>query len=67
MTILSHFNSLVAQTEDSLSDLDSYDLDSADPASAEHFKALELAYREDARALVDFVATNRITIIAALN
>lgn len=67
MRTLARFNDLIDQSSSDLSSLDSFDLDSADPASVEDFKALELAYREDAKALVDFVTANGAAILAALS
>lgn len=67
MSTIALFNALIDQNSSDLSNLDNFDLDSADPASVEAFKALEQAYREDAKALVDFVAANSAAILAALS
>jgi hypothetical protein len=67
MRTLPHFNDLMALANATLHKLNIFDLDSTDPASVEDFGALEDEYREDARALVDFVAANHAAILAELN
>lgn len=67
ISVLSHFNDLMEQANARLADLDNFDLDARDTASLAAFAALELAYREDAKVLVDYVATNSSTLILELN
>lgn len=63
MKTLPRFNDLINQANSDLEEIDCFDLDDT---NQEAFKALEQAYREDAKALVDFVLVNSAAILAEL-
>jgi hypothetical protein len=66
MSIPSELNYLISQAHASLEAVDSFDLDSDDPDSAEEFGDLDEMHREDVKALVAFVTANSAEILAAL-
>lgn len=66
MSMLSDLNDLISQAHAALEDVDSFDIDEADPASADDFASLGAAHREDVTALVAFVTENSTAILAAL-
>jgi hypothetical protein len=66
MSTLSHLNDLIAQAYATLSELDSFDIDDADPASVDDFASLNDEHSEDVKTLVLFVAANSAEILAAL-
>jgi hypothetical protein len=67
MSVLATFNDLIDQNSSYLMELDNYNLDSADPASAADLAALENAYRKEAKALIKFVVKWRLELLEALN
>jgi hypothetical protein len=66
MRTLPKLNDLIAQARATLQELDDLDLDSDNPTSVADFKKLESEYREDTKALVEFIEANAAAILAEL-
>ena len=64
-TVLPEFNRLLIEAHGSLEEVDYFDLND-DPASMAQFEEIDQRYRKDAEALVEFVASNRDALIAAI-